>query len=168
MTMKQLNLNEAQKYCVFENNKHWFGLPSFQIRGVIPRPSITPVPHSDPTVVGVCHVQNEFFPVVSLRSLLDVQYENRQAEQQMMIMTTNQCSWGLLIDRAVALTTLEVSISTLADREDTWSNVVTGTASHANQVLQVLDPDAVYGYTVKLLDRFWSDTARFEVEASLC
>ena len=167
--MKQLSLDEAQKYCVFENNENWVGLPSFQIRGVIPRPPITPLPHSDPVVVGVCHVQNEFFPVISLRSLLDVQYENQtRAEQQMMIMSTDNSSWGLLIDRAVALAHLEVSISTLADREDTWCTVVTGSASYSNQVLQVLDPVAVYQYAVKLLGRYWSDAARFEVEAGLC
>ena len=107
--------------------------------------------------------------MISLRSLLDVQYENQtRAEQQMMIMSTDNSSWGLLIDRAVALAHLEVSISTLADREDTWCTVVTGSASYSNQVLQVLDPVAVYQYAVKLLGRYWSDAARFEVEAGLC
>ncbi len=163
------SLDEAQKYCVFESNENWFGFPSLNIRGVIPRPELTPLPHSDPIVVGVTHVQNEFLPVISLRSLLDVQYEaNQDSEQQMMILSTGQANWGLLIDRAVGLSMLEVSITMLPDREDTWSKVVTGSATYSNQVLQVLEPDAVYQYAVDLLERYWSDAARFEFESSLC
>lgn len=165
---QRLNLDEAQKYCVFESNENWFSLPSMNIRGVIPRPAITPLPQSDPVVVGVSHVQNEFLPVISLRSLMEIQYEARDSsEQHLMIMTANQTSWGLLIDRAVGLSTLEVSVSTLADPEDTWSKVVIGSASYTNQVLQVLDPEAIYLYAVGLLGRYWSDAARFESEASI-
>ena len=147
--MIQLNIDEAEKYCVFESNQNWFSFPSLNIRCVIPRPAITPLPHSDPVVVGLSHVQNEFLPVVSLRSLLDLQYEATNSEQQLMIFSGAQSPWGLLIDRATDLTTLEVSISALADGNDDWSKVVTGSATYKNQVLQVLDTDAIYRYVVK-------------------
>ena len=165
--MKTIDLNEAQKYCVFESNDHWFGFSSLNIRGVIPAPEISGLPHSDPVVVGVAHVQNEFLPVINLRALLDVEYENKNPQQQMMILSINQLNWGLLIDKAHGLSTLEVSISTLPDRDDTWSKVVTGSASWSNQVLQVLDPEAVYGYAHEMLQRYWRDAARFEFESTL-
>ena len=165
--MKTLDLNEAQKYCIFECNDNWFGFSSLYIRGVIPRPEITALPHSDPVVLGVAHVQNEFLPVISLRALLDVQYESTDNQQQMMIMSNNQLSWGLLIDRAIGLSELEVSISMLPDHEDMWSKVVTGSASYSNQVLQVLDPDAVYAYAQNLLKRYWNDSDRFEFESTI-
>jgi chemotaxis signal transduction protein len=164
--IKQLSLDEAQKYCVFECQDIWYGLPSLSIRSVVPRPPRMPLPQCDPVIVGISHVQNEFVPVVSLRSLLDGKYEANRDEQLLMIMAVPQSVWGVLIDRAIGLTTLETCVSPFSDRFDTWSRISVGSATYGNRVVQVLDPELIYSYTANLLERYWSDASRFAGQAT--
>ena len=112
--------------------------------------------------------QNEFMPVLSLRALMNVQYETASnVERQMMIMLGSQGPWGLLIDQAIALVALETSVSAFSNRDDNWSKVVVGSASYTSHVLQVLDPTAIYRYASSLLEMYWQDTARIESEAEV-
>ncbi len=187
--MSNLNLDDAKKFCVFHSNDSWFGLPCLKIHRIIPRPQITVVPYSDPILRGVCHAHNEFIPIASLRSLLgasnapegssdqegwqdqavmgpagNIRDDSSEVESQLMILPGPQGSWGLLIDRAVGLADLETSyISSFAPTEDhQWSTVVVGSASYANHVLQVLDPDAIYRYVVHLLEDYWLQATELE------
>ncbi len=157
------NFDYSERICVFRSGDGWFGFPSLSIRSVVPRPLIKRTPHSDPVLQGICHLQNEFIPVLSLRSLMSVQYETASnIERQLMIMLGPQGPWGLLIDQAVALVALETSVSSFSNRDDNWSKVIVGSASYLNHVLQVLDPTAIYLYASNLLESFWQDTATIE------
>lgn len=154
--MNQLALDNSERYCVFQSGGSWFGIPAISVRCVVPRPAVTRTPHSDPILQGICHIQNEFVPVISLQSLTQIQYETSpDAEQQLLILVGAHGPWGLLIDQAVALAALETSISTYSDLQNSWSKVTIGSASFQNQVLQVLDPHSMYQYASKLLDLFW-------------
>lgn len=160
--MNQLALDNSERYCVFQSGGCWFGIPALATRCIVPRPAVNRTPHCDPILQGICHIQNEFVPVVSLQALTQVQYETCPgAEQQLLILNGPQGPWGLLIDQAVALAALETSISTFSERQNNWSKVTVGSASFQNQVLQILDPQAMYQYASKLLDLFWqSDELR--------
>jgi purine-binding chemotaxis protein CheW len=154
--MNQLALDNSERYCVFQSGGCWFGIPAISVRCVVPRPAVTRTPHSDPILQGICHIQNEFVPVVSLQALTQIQYETSPgAEQQLLILLGAQGPWGLLIDQAVALAALETSISTFSELQNSWSKVTVGSASFQNQVLQILDPHSMYQYASKLLDLFW-------------
>ncbi len=166
--MNNLNLDVAQKYCVFQSADSWFGFPCLNIRRVIPRPSITRMPFSDPVLRGLSHIQNEFVPVYSLRSLLNVEYESNDCEQQLMVLSGPQNPWALLIDRSVGLAELETSWSALAQMgEDRWSKVVVGSATYQNHVLRVLDPDAIYRYAMTLLESYWHDATKLTDEPEI-
>lgn len=141
---------------MFRSGESWFGISALAVRSIVPRPEIMPVPHSDPSLKGICHTQNEFIPVVSLQALSSVQYDTSvDAEQQLIILLSPAGPWGLLIDEAAALAELEISISTFVNRSDPWSRVIAGSASWKNQVLQILDPVATCHYASRLLDMFW-------------
>jgi len=148
-------LNENGRHCVFRSGENWFGIPAEAIRGIVPRPEIAPLPHADASLKGVCHIQNEFMPVVSLRALSGIQYENSDAEQQLAILLNPQGPWGLLIDAADALAELEISISKFSDESDPWSRVIVGSASWNCQVLQILDSEAIHQYASRLLEMYW-------------
>lgn len=161
--MNQLALDNSERFCVFRSRNCWFGVSAVAVRSIVPRPKLTHTPLSDPILQGMCHLQNEFIPVLSLQAITQIQYETTPgAEQQLLIMLGSQGSWGLLIDQAVALATLETSISTLSHRQDKWSKVIIGSASFQNQVLQVLDASAMYHYMESLLDMFWQSTEQPE------
>lgn len=155
-SMSQLTLDNSERYCVFQSGGSWFGIPALAVRRIVPRPEITPSPHSDPILKGICHIQNEFIAVVSLQALTQIQYETSpDTEQQLLTILGPRGPWGLLIDEAVSLAVLETSISTFSSHQDQWSKVTLGSATFQNQVLRILDPNAIYSYAAKLLDMYW-------------
>ena len=162
-SMNQLDLDNSERYCVFQSGGSWFGIPALAVRSVVPRPEITPTPHSDPMLKGLCHIQNEFIAVISLQALTQIQYETLpDAEQQLLTILGPQGPWGLLIDQAVSLALLETSISTFSNQQDKWSKVTLGSATYDNQVLQILDPAAIYSYASNLLDMYWQNAGQPE------
>ncbi len=149
---------QSERFCAFRSGESGYAVPALSIQCVTLSPTLTKVPHSDPVLRGVCHAQNEFVPVFSLLGLMQIQHEQRNdAELQMLVVHGPAGNWGLLIDEALGLTELEISISALSFKEDAWSKISMGSASFKNQVLQILDPLAVYQYAIRLLDAFWLD-----------
>jgi chemotaxis signal transduction protein len=154
--MNHSNIDAKSRCCVFRSGENWFGITALAVRSIVPRPDIASVPHADASLKGVCHIQNEFLPVVSLRALTSIQYDtSADAEQQLVILLGPQGPWGMLIDEAATLAELEVSISTFANQNDPWSRVIAGSASWRNQVLQILDPVAMHQYASRLLNMYW-------------
>ena len=159
--MNQQALDNSERYCVFRNVDGWFGIPALAVRSIVPRPELTQTPHCDPILKGFCHLQNEFVPVVSLIALAQIEYETSpDSEQQLMILHGPQGPWGVLIDQAFALAALEISISTFSSRQDKWSKVTIGSAFYQNQVVQILEPTALYHYASNLLDMFWQSAEK--------
>jgi chemotaxis signal transduction protein len=159
--MKTIDVEQSERYCVFQMGDEWFAFPALAIRSVVPRPILTPVPYSDPVLQGLCHLQNEFLPVFSLRALINSVHDpSAHSEQQLMLMMGLQGPWGngpwgLLIDRAVALVPLETSISSYSNCDDNWSRVIVGSATYSSHVLQVLDAKTIFQYVSNLLEMHW-------------
>lgn len=163
--MNQTALDNSERYCVFRSGDSWLGIPALAVRNVVPRPEITPTPHSDPMLKGICHIQNEFMAVVSLQALTQIQYDTLpNAEQQLLTILGPQGPWGLLIDEAISLAVLETSISSFSNQQDQWSKVTVGSATYRNQVLQILDPNAIYSYAANLLDKYWQSAGQDEFQ----
>ena len=151
-------IQPVERYCVFQSDDRWFGITALAVRNIIPRPELTRAPQSDPIMKGICHVQNEFLPVVSMRALTQIQYDTApQIEQQLMTLLGPQGPWGLLIDQVHSLQELEASISTFSGNDDKWDKVVLASASWQNEVLQVLEPNSLYLYAQSLMDSFWAN-----------
>lgn len=160
--MNEAILNDS-RCCVFRSGENWFGIGALAIHGIVPRPEIAELPHADASLRGICHLQNEFIPVVSLRALSSIQYEtSADAEQQLAILLNPQGMWGLLIDEATTLAELEISISNFSNDGDPWSRVVIGSASWNDQVLQILDPVAVHQYASRLLEMYWESSDQIQ------
>ncbi len=156
MNSNNTNIDDTSRCCVFRSGENWFGIAALAVRNIVPRPSIAPLAHADASLKGVCHLQNEFIPVVSLRALTSIQYDtSTDAEQQLAILLSPNGPWGLLIDEAATLAELEISISTFANKTDPWSRVIIGAASWNDQVLQILDPAATHQYASRLLEMYW-------------
>lgn len=149
---------QSERFCTFLSGETGYGIPALSVQSVTLRPPLTRVPHADPILRGVCHVQNEFVPVFSLLALMQTRHEQKnESEQQMLIVNGPAGNWGLLIDETLGLTELEISFSALSIKEDAWSKISIGSASFKNQILQILDPLAIHQYATNLLDAFWLD-----------
>ena len=62
----ELELSASEKYCLFHRATATFGLLASVVREVASRPPITVVPDADPFLAGICHIRNEFLPVLHL------------------------------------------------------------------------------------------------------
>jgi chemotaxis signal transduction protein len=155
--MNQLTLDNSERYCVFQCADRWYGVPAISVRSIVPQPETTSAPYSDPILEGIVHIQNEFLPVVSLQALTQIQYDqaSTDSERQLAILLGPQGPWGLLIDKAESLASLEISLSEISDQQDKWARACTGSASYQNQILQILDPTALYEYAASLIGGFW-------------
>ena len=158
--MSRLDLQTSDRYCVFQTGSSWFALPALSVREVSVRPKVDAVPRSDAVLAGICHIRNEFLPVVSLRALSGETDASATAEQQMLVIVGLDGPWGLLIDRAVALEPLETSFAADSELADGWPGALTGSASHGDEVVRVLDPDRLYRLVVNVLERSWNETEK--------
>lgn len=158
--MNQIQLDNSERYCVFQCADRWYGVPALSVRSIVPLPPVTPTPHCDPILQGIVHLQNEFLPVVNFRSLTEIQYDqNDTNEQQLAVLLGPEGAWGLSIDRAETLASLEVAFTEIANEQDRWSKAVLGSASYQNQILQILAPIALYEYASSLIGGFWQSEA---------
>ena len=154
--MKQLDIDNSEKVCVFRIGDDWFGVPALSVRSITPRPQISDVPYSDPTLAGLCHVHNEFIPVFSLLALIQAHYQStNDGQQQLLIINGQQGPWGLLVDHVVALSQLDISLAPYDEGSEKWSTISQGTATFREQVIQIIDPAALYQYGSHLIEMFW-------------
>ena len=154
--MSQHSFDHSERYCVFQDGDDWYGIPALAVSSVVPVPTITQIPLSDPVLEGICHIRNEFLPVINLQSLAQSHYATlASSEQQLLVLLGPTGRWGLLIDQVVALVALEASLSASNDQQDQWSQVTFGSASYQNQILKLLDPAVMYQYASNLLEMYW-------------
>lgn len=151
-----MTLATCDKYCLFESGSCWFALPAVAIREVAARPSLAGVPNTPPALHGLCHLRNEFLPVLSLPMLLGLESAEPQQGRQMLIVDGTHSTWGCLVDRVAALESLETSLARESDLDGGWSSPIIGTATYRDEVARVLEPEAMYRLAQQLLEDFWS------------
>ncbi len=157
--MNQVQLDNSERYCVFQCADRWYGIAALSVRSIVPLPVVTRTPYCDPILEGVVHLQNEFLPVVNFRSLTEIQYDqNNAAQQQLAVLLGPEGAWGLSIDRAESLASLEVAFTEISNQQDRWSKAVLGSASYKNQIVQILEPITLYEYASSLIGGFWQES----------
>lgn len=122
-------------HCLFRVGTFWLALPADVIRKVMPRPGLVTVPGTADLIVGLCHVQGQFVPVLTLNSLFPDSAGTN--EPQLLLIDDVNGPWGLLADEVSALAALE--LSNVPDSEGGWETVVMGWATHDQKVVRILD-----------------------------
>jgi chemotaxis signal transduction protein len=150
----RLDLTSSEKFCVFQRATATFGLLASVVREVASRPRVTVVPDADPLLAGICHIRNEFLPVLRL-SEFAAREEVQSTEQQIVVVSAASAPWALLVDRVIGLLPLEVSLCSDVGASHGWSAAVMGSATHQNQIVQVLDANALLRLAQDVLNRFW-------------
>lgn len=149
-----MELPASEKYCLFNRATATFGMLASVVREVASRPPITIVPDADPSLAGICHIRNEFLPVLHLREFA-AREQGRGTEQQIIVVSAASGPWALLVDRVIGLLPLEVSLCSDVGASHGWSAAVMGSATYQNQVVQVLDANAMLRLAEDVLNRHW-------------
>jgi len=153
--MHVLDVQSARMYCVFRRGTSWFAVPALAVREVLFRPAIAHVPNTSPLLSGLCHVRTEFLPVLNLGPLLGGDASAQGDATQLLVISSDERTWGLLVDQVVALNSLETYVSAERD-SNSWFAAVLGWARYQDQVLRVLDPSAYYRVAETALEQEWA------------
>ena len=156
-SLSSVDLQTCERYCVFQYGDACFGVLATTVREVALRPKVSVVPGAGSMLVGLCHLRNEFLPVVQLRDgVFDVNSSSQN--QQIVVVSAAGGSWALLVDRVIGLVPLEVSLSSEGSSAIGWSSSVMGSASLDDQIVQVLDANALFRYFDASLSQSWKNT----------
>ncbi len=93
------------------------------------------LPLAAPTLAGICHVRNEFLPVVRLE---DMEVEAEGA--RLLVLSGAHGNWGLLARHVHALAALEATHANSYVGGDIWSGAVLGSALYREQVVKNSSP----------------------------
>jgi chemotaxis signal transduction protein len=145
----------CDKYCVFVSGSGWYAVPALAVREVAPCPDLFRVPAADVSLAGICHLRNEFLAIVRLDLLQAHEAQANHDPQQLLVLTANAGAWGLLVDKVVALESMEFSIRTELDREDGHLDLQIGAATYHDHFVRLLDPHHLYRYAELRLRNAW-------------
>jgi len=150
----------SEKYCVFRQASDWYAFPALAVLEVAPAPEVISIPNSDQVLAGMCHLRNEFLPVLRLQTLAGEATAKAPGEQQLLVVHGTQGPWALLVDRVAGLETLEVSPSYETPIADDWAAAVAGSATLCSQLVRVLDARRVYCLADSILRQHWKKPLR--------
>lgn len=147
----------SDKHCVFRVGASWYSLLATTVREVTMTPALVRVPGSHAAMAGLCHMRNEFIPVVYLGPLMEGVTGGQTTAGKMLVLSGAAGNWALIVDEIIALESLETLINPDGRSPDTGSTMVMGTATCRNQIVRVLDPNSLYRRAEELLRSCWSD-----------
>ncbi|MDP6719729.1 MAG: chemotaxis protein CheW [Pirellulaceae bacterium] len=164
--MNATRLDETDRYCVFRHGGSLFALPATCVLEVAENPGISSVPGSDAVLAGLCHLRNEFLPVLDLSAMAGENGDDLD-EQQLLVISGSNGPWAVLVDRVIGLESLEVSISQDIRSADDWSAAMIGSATLRNQVIRILEPCRVYRLADSILRHSWANVSREKMHDTL-
>lgn len=153
--MNENDVLRHKMHCIFRANGAAFGVPAIAVREIIPRPLISKVPDAPVPVAGLTHLRTEFLPVLTAAVLLDTNVASSSECGHLMVLIGPDGPWGLLIDRGLAMEPLEISLADDVHGDVQNSEIVIGTASFGDEVIRVINSDAIYCSVRELLLDHW-------------
>lgn len=160
--MNNNDLKTCDRHCIFRAAGSTFAVSALLVCEIAERPPMVSVPDAPGVLAGLCHFRNEFLPVLDLAHFLGTVSSDSRAAEYILVLTGDEGRWALLIDRGLALEPLEIAYAASGGT----SQVLVGTASYRDDVLQVLDADTLYQRAVSLLEESWQRVGRDRTHAA--
>ena len=143
------------KHCIFRCGEAQYALAATALREVTHAPALVRVPHCPRSLAGICHIRSEFVPVVFLDPLLGDRESHIQEPKQLLVLTNSLGPWALMIDRVIAIDSIETHVD-VGPRNEGQLAPVLGTATYRSVVVRVLDPNALHRIVQQSRYREWS------------
>lgn len=143
----------SSKHCVFCCKDAWYSIPAVSVREIVISPSIVPVPTCHPSLLGLCHLRNEFIPVIELNGLLQFPSKGTVSEtnSERILICNFRTPWGIRISESATLEDLEASIAPQG-----INDAIIGTAMVRDSIVRILHPNRLYKNLHQTLERYWS------------
>lgn len=150
------DVQNCEKYCVFERGNNLYGVLATAVREVGLRPAVAHMPDSHPLLAGLGHLRNEFVPLLVDQDRADQLRRPTGEERQVVVIGGENGAWGLLVDRVLGLMALEVSLCGESRTAPGWSAAVMGAATWDHRVVRILDERALYRSVADSLNSYWA------------
>jgi chemotaxis signal transduction protein len=146
----------CEKYCVFERGGTLYAILATSVREISLRPRYAQIPDSHPMLLGLAHLRNEFLPLVRDEEPTGLGNGRESSESQVVVVTSENGPWGLLVDRVVGLVPLEMSLCTDVLGSRGWAASVMGSATLDHRIVRVLDERSLYRKITEEFNRYWT------------
>ena len=134
---------DCATYCVFRYRGHTFAVTASCLREVSSSPKFAELPVRSRGLAGICHLRNEFVPVLRVPVRNESQAKLDEAASKMLTLQGAHGDWGLLADEVVAITPLDFTGGP-SKYQDEWSAAWLGSTTFREEVVQILDPTGLY------------------------
>ena len=151
-----IQLTQADKHFLFRCEQSWFSVPAITVREVTVAPDFVTVPGCHSAVEGLCRQQSEFFPVISLAALLDLESSPERQENNQLLTLSTGAVWAIRIAEAVGLEHLDTIPSPDLRTGDCDPSCILGTTAFGEHVIRVLNPERLYQQAQHALEDQWN------------
>lgn len=135
----QNETNQHDHFCIFRCQMEVLAIFANHVRSVSPQPEVTPIPFSDSCLVGMAYVHKEFIPVFDLEPLMNANESQTQADKNLLLVSLDDCDFGLLVDQVLGLESLEISYNGSTKENNDWTSVLSGSATYRDQFVSVIN-----------------------------
>ncbi len=151
------------KHCIFQVRDSLYAISVLDVREVTLAPPLVRVPSCPPTLAGLCHIRSEFVPVVLLAPLLGD--SDARLPAQLLVLNDPLGPWALMIDRAIAIDTIEMHVDA-EHRDESHRSPVMGTATYQSEIIRVLDPQTLHQLVQQSRNRCWQTSSNSETAST--
>ena len=138
-----------------------FGINVFKVREVIRTPSISPVPKSDPRVVGVSDIRGNTMPMIDLAKALDLEPVPVERYPQTLTIVTefNSSIQGFLVEDVDRIVHLRWEDILAPPASLQGVNYLTGITRARDQIVEIVDVEKVLSEVSGLTEEVSDDLA---------
>ncbi len=140
--------------------KQLFGINVFKVREVIRTPNISPVPKSDPRIVGVADIRGQTMPMIDLAKALDLEAIAPENYSKSLTIVTefNSSVQGFLVEDVDRIVHLRWEDILAPPASLMGVNYLTGITRAQNQIVEIVDVEKVLievsGETTELSEEY--------------
>lgn len=143
--MNEVVTNLAGRYICFTLGNEKYAIPLLQVKEVIGKIAITPIPKSPIYYEGVMNLRGQVIPVIDLRTKLGVKKGTAQ-DVTIIILDFNPHCLGVIVDSIESVNTYEAQDISIADEGDTFikSEYILGIAKKDKLLTMILHLKAIF------------------------
>jgi chemotaxis signal transduction protein len=134
----------SEDVLVFDVAQRRYALPLSQVREVVPRASLAPLPGAPGCLKGLLRLRGDLLPVVDLRAPLGLPAAKARIGQCIVVTSAGATPVGFLVDAVRGI------VSGLPAMRDDWQSrkcgpLVRRIGMSSGEILSILDPKAAVG-----------------------
>jgi chemotaxis signal transduction protein len=153
--MANNNLQHDEKYCVVRKGASWFAIPALSVREIRTSEHQVPIPKSHDVLAGLCHLGNEFLPVLRWFDRTAREPSAFGADTQLVVVTGLSGDWAFAVDEVAGLASLDITVDADTRSSDGWLTAVMGSATYRDKVVRLLDTNRLYRFAEREIRRMW-------------